>query len=189
MDKKTAAILLDLNESDPFDAYESQLFKVRSYLLLNPVIPAVLYAKQKKIFQLMEAIGHFTSLDEEVSRFDLIPINGGSLFEKFICYEQNICIIKKDLSTHLSGLNINLGIDYLISNLSIWSNELKEIDTEKALTVPASHELNPLTTHKLFKSAKLNSAHTHDEKLLSEFKRIQLLSKSIKDESEDPFLP
>lgn len=64
MDKKTAEILLNINQFDsPIDAYESFLFDLRNFVFQNPVIPKVLYNKLKKNNQLFEAISHFEKVD------------------------------------------------------------------------------------------------------------------------------
>ena len=181
MDKKTAEIILNLHQFEsPTEAYESQLFKIRNYLFINPVIPSVFYAKQKKTRQLFEAMTCFEIHEELKASYHLIPIKGEHLFDKFICYEANKSHIKKELALYLTASNIELGIQSFIQNLVLWSSEIISINTDHAETVPASRELDAMTANKLFKSNKELSKLPMDNKLLSELKRIQLLAHSIK---------
>ena len=73
MDKKTAEILLNINQFDtPIDAYESQLFNLRNFIFQNPVVPKILYAKLKKNKQLFDAINHFEQVEND---FTCLNIN------------------------------------------------------------------------------------------------------------------
>ena len=181
MDKKTAEILLNINLYDsPLDAYEEQLFKIRNYIFMHPVIPTVYRSKQKKVYQLEKAIIHFGITEKEPDALELIPITGQHLLEKFVCYESNRSKIKTSLSQTLSSKNIAMGIDLLIDNLLNWSEELKFIDTSKANQVPLSKELDVLTAHQLLKKHKTDMSTHYSAQLISEFKRIQTLASSIK---------
>ena len=181
MDKKTAEILLNINLYDsPLDAYEEQLFKIRNYIFMHPVIPTVYRSKQKKVYQLEKAIIHFGIIEKEPDALELIPITGQHLLEKFMCYESNRSKIKTSLSQTLSSKNIAMGIDLLIDNLLNWSEELKLIDTSKANQVPLSKELDVLTAHQLLKKHKTDMSVHYGAQLISEFKRIQTLASSIK---------
>ena len=118
MDKKTAQILLNINQYDsPVDAYEDQLFKIRNYVFMHPVIPSVFRSKQRKAYQLEEAISYFGITEREPDELELLPITGPHLLEKFVCYESNRSKIKTSLSQTLSAKNIGMGIDLLIENL------------------------------------------------------------------------
>ena len=181
MDKKTAEILLNVNQFDsPLDAYEDQLFKIRNYIFMHPVIPTVYKSKQRKIYQLEEAMSHFGITENEPDLFELLPITGQHLLEKFVCYEANRSKIKTYISKTLSAKKIAMGIDLLIDNLLNWSKELREIDTSEAKQVPLSKELDVLTAHQLFKKHKTETSDHYDPQLISEFKRIQTLASSIK---------
>ena len=181
MDKKTAEILLNINQYDsPLDAYEDQLFKIRNYIFMHPVIPSVLRSKQRKIHQIEEAIWHFGITEKEPPSLELSPIKGQYLLEKFVCYESNRSKIKTSLSQTLSAKNIAMGIDLLIDNLLNWSLELIEIDTSMATDVTLSKELDVLTAHQLFKKHKTEKLECFDAQLISEFKRVQILAASIK---------
>lgn len=180
MDKKTAEILLNINQFDsPIDAYESFLFDLRNFVFQNPVIPKVLYNKLKKNNQLFEAISHFEKVDNRYITIEIAPLTGTHLFDKFVCYEENKSQIKQDLSKLLTTKNIEVGITQLIQNLLLWSEALTDIDTSGAEGVPSNKELDVLTTFKLLETVKKDSASLDDPKLLSEFKRIKQLSKSI----------
>lgn len=181
MDKKTAEILLDLNQFEtPIEAYENQLFKLRNYIFLNPVIPKVLYAKLKKNEQLKEAIQHFLSPDNQLSSFTLNSLQGEHLFDKFIIYEENKSLIKRNLSVFLSPKNIDFGIHQLILNLLMWSEEIKNIDTGNATDVSFTKELDVLKMYQLLKEIKENAKTSMSPELLSELKRVQKLSETIK---------
>ena len=181
MDKKTAEILLNVNRYDSaIDAYEDQLFKIRSYIFMHPVIPTVYKSKQKKIYQLEAAISHFGITEKEPHKLELLPIIGQHLLEKFVCYETNRSRIKTSLSQTLSAKNIAMGIDLLVDNLLNWSKEIKHIDTSVAKPVPLSKELDVLTAHQLFKKHKIEMSDDYDDQLISEFKRVQTLASSIK---------
>ena len=161
MDKKTAEILLNVNRYDsPIDAYEDQLFKIRSYIFMHPVIPTVYKSKQKKIYQLEAAISHFGITEKEPQKLELLPIIGQHLLEKFVCYEANRSRIKTNLSQTLSAKNIAMGIDLLLDNLLNWSEEIRHIDTSVAKPVPLSKELDVLTAHQLFKKHTTDLLHT-----------------------------
>ncbi|MDB3905160.1 hypothetical protein N9335_01640 [Crocinitomicaceae bacterium] len=180
MDKKTAEILLNIHQFDsPIDAYENQLFKLRNFIFQNPVIPKILYSKQKKNAQLYDAINHFESVENPYITCDLNPIEGTNLFDKFLCYEANKSQIKQNLSKHLTSKNIEVGIHQLIQNLLLWSEALSDIDTSHAETIPLSKELDALSTHQLLASTNQDSSSFDDPKLLSEFKRIKELAKSL----------
>ncbi len=180
MDKKTAEILLNIHQFDtPLDAYESQLFKLRNFIFQNPVIPKILYSKQKKNAQLYDAINHFESVENPYIICDLNPIEGINLFDKFLCYEANKSQIKKNLSKHLTSKNIEVGIHQLIENLLLWSKALSNIDTSHAETVPFSKELDVLSTFKMLESIKEDSIPIANPQLLSELNRIKELGKSI----------
>ena len=180
MDKKTAELLLNIHQFDtPIDAYENQLFKLRSYIFSNPVVPKVLYSKLKKSAQLFDAINHFDSVENQYVIFQLNPITGLHLFDKFLCYESNKSQIKQNLSKHLTSKNIEVGIRQLIQNLALWSEALSYIDTSHAETIPANQELDVIYTHKLLESTKKDSSLLVDPQLLSEIKRIKELAKSI----------
>lgn len=180
MDKKTAEILLNINQFDtPLDAYESQLFNLRNFIFQNPVVPKILYAKLKKNKQLFEAINHFEQVENDFTVCDLAPIKGSHLFDKFVCYEANKSQIKKNLSKFLTAKNIEVGITQLIQNLLFWSEALSDIDTSLAKSIASNKELDVLSTFKLLESSKKYSTSINDPNLLSEFKRIQDLAKSI----------
>lgn len=106
-------------------------------------------------------------------------MTGTHLFDKFVCYEENKSQIKQNLSKFLTTKNIEVGITQLIQNLLLWSEALTDIDTSGAEGVPSNKELDVLTTFKLLESGKKDSASLDDPKLLSEFKRIKQLAKSI----------
>ena len=179
MDKKTAEIILDLNQFDsPLDAYEYQLFKLRNFILTNPIIPKVLHAKTKKRKQLEQAAENFIDIDYSVSSYQLNELRGEHLYDKFIIYEKNKSLIKSKLSKHLSSRNIQFGIEQLMTNLQMWSEVLEDIDTSEAKDVPLSKEMDVLTLHESLKMNKINGEPMSQE-LLSEFKRIKLLGISI----------
>ena len=74
MDKITAELLLNTKEFDsPLEAYEQQLFSIRRYLIINPVIPTVLYKKNEKLHKLATAYSHFGELIETTEVCDIIP--------------------------------------------------------------------------------------------------------------------
>ena len=82
MDKKTAEIILDLNQFDsPIDAYEHHLFKLRNFILTNPVIPKVLHAKTKKSKQLEQAAENFIDIDYSISSYQLNELRGEHLYD------------------------------------------------------------------------------------------------------------
>ena len=179
MDKKTAQIILDLNQFDsPFDAYEHQLFKLRNFILTNPIIPKVLHAKTKKSKQFEQAGENFIDIDYSISSYQLNELRGEHLYDKFIIYEKNKSLIKSKLSKHLSSRNIQFGIEQLLTNLQMWSEELKDIDTSEARDVPLSKEMDVLTLHESLKMNKIK-AEPMSQELLAEFKRIKLLGSSI----------
>ncbi len=181
MDKKTAEIILDLNQFEsPLEAYENQLFKLRNYVFLNPVIPKVLYAKLKKNEQLKEAILHFLTPDNRFSSFTLNPLQGDHLFDKYIIYEENKSLIKRNLSVFLSAKNIDFGIHQLILNLLMWIQEIKNIDTRNATVVSVTKELDVLKMYQMLKEIKENTSAVMNSELLSEFKRAQTLSETIR---------
>ena len=181
MDKKTAEILLNVNQFDsPLDAYEDQLFKIRNYIFMHPVIPSVFKSKQRKVYQLEEAMSHFGITEKEPGLSELSPIQGQHLLEKFVCYEANRSKIKTSLSKTLCANKIALGIDLLNDNLLKWSDEIRHIDTSEANQVPLSKELDALTAHQLLKKHKTEMCDHYDPQLISEFKRIQILASSIK---------
>jgi len=179
MDKKTAVIILDLNQFDsPFDAYEYQLFKLRNFILTNPIIPKVLHAKTKKSKQLEQAAENFIDIDYSISSYQLNELRGEHLYDKFIIYEKNKSLIKSKLSKHLSSRNIQFGIEQLMTNLQMWSEVLEDIDTSKAKDVPLTKDMDVLTLHESLKMNKIKEEPMSQE-LLSEFKRIKLLGTSI----------
>ena len=179
MDKKTAEIILDLNQFDsPIDAYEHHLFKLRNFILTNPVIPKVLYAKTKKSEQLEQAAENFIDIDYTVSSYDLKELRGEHLYDKFIIYEKNKSLIKSKLSKHLSSRNIQFGIEQILKNLQMWSEELEDIDTSEAKDVPVTKEMDVLTLHESLKMNKIK-VEPMSQELLSEFKRIKLLGISM----------
>ena len=179
MDKKTAQIILDLNQFDsPLEAYEHQLFKLRNFILTNPIIPKVLFAKTKKSKKLEQAAENFIDLDYSISSYELKELNGEHLYDKFIIYEKNKSLIKSNLSKHLSSKNIQFGIEQLMTNLQMWSEVLEDIDTSKAKDVPLTKDMDVLTLHESLKMNKINEEPMSEE-LLSEFKRIKLLGTSI----------
>ena len=179
MDKKTAVIILDLNQFDsPLDAYEYQLFKLRNFILTNPIIPKVLHAKTKKSKQLEQAAENFIDIDYSISSYELKELNGEHLYDKFIIYEKNKSLIKSKLSKHLSSRNIQFGIEQLMTNLQMWSEVLEDIDTSKAKDIPLTKDMDVLTLHESLKMNKINEEPMSQE-LLSEFKRIKLLGTSI----------
>jgi len=179
MDKKTAQIILDLNQFDsPLEAYEHQLFKLRNFILTNPIIPKVLFAKTKKSKKLEQAAENFIDLDYSISSYELKELNGEHLYDKFIIYEKNKSLIKSNLSKHLSSKNIQFGIEQLMTNLQMWSEVLEDIDTSKAKDVPLTKDMDVLTLHESLKMNKINEEPMSQE-LLSEFKRIKLLGTSI----------
>jgi hypothetical protein len=180
MDKKTAEILLNINQFDsPLDAYESCLFDLRNFVFQNPVIPKVLYNKLKKNKQLFEAISHFEKVDSCYITIEIAPLTGTHLFDKFVCYEENKSQIKQNLSKFLTTKNIEVGITQLIQNLSLWSEALSGVDTSGAEGVPLNKELDVLSTFKLLESIKENSTPIDDPQLLSELNRVKELGKSI----------
>ena len=179
MDKKTAEIILDLNQFDsPLEAYEHQLFKLRNFILTNPIIPKVLHAKTKKSKQLEQAAENFIDIDYSISSYQLNELRGEHLYDKFIIYEKNKSLIKSKLSKHLSSRNIQFGIEQLMTNLQMWSEVLEDIDTSKAKDVPLTKDMDVLTLHESLKMNKINEEPMSQE-LLSEFKRIKLLATSI----------
>lgn len=179
MDKKTAEIILDLNQFDsPLEAYEYQLFKLRNFILTNPIIPKVLYAKTKKSEQLEQAAKNFIEIDYSSSSYELKELIGEHLYDKFIIYEKNKSLIKSNLSKHLSSRNIQYGIEQLFTNLHMWSEELENIDTSEARDVPLTKEMDVLTLHESLKMNKIK-VEPMSQELLAEFKRIKLLASSI----------
>ena len=179
MDKKTAVIILDLNQFDsPLDAYEYQLFKLRNFILTNPIIPKVLHAKTKKSKQLEQAAENFIDIDYSISSYQLNELRGEHLYDKFIIYEKNKSLIKSKLSKHLSSRNIQFGIEQLMTNLQMWSEVLEDIDTSKAKDVPLTKDMDVLTLHESLKMNKIKEEPMSQE-LLAEFKRIKLLDSSI----------
>ena len=184
MDKRTAELLLNTKEFDsPLDAYEQQLFSIRRYLIINPVIPSVLYKKNEKLHKLATAYSHFGELIETTEVCELIPFTCENLLEKFICYEQNKSLIKQQLSKFLNASNIEKGIHQLIDNLYLWSQELKDLKLDHIETTSISKELDTMTIYKLFKEGEkteISSYLEYDIQLLQEFRRVQILSETIK---------
>ena len=179
MDKKTAEIILDLNQfNSPLEAYEHQLFKLRNFILTNPIIPKVLFAKTKKSKQLEQAAENFIDIDYSISSYELKELKGEHLYDKFIIYEKNKSLIKSNLSKHLSSKNIQFGIEQLLTNLLMWSEELKDIDTSESRDVPLSKEMDVLTLHESLKMNKIK-VEPMSQELLAEFKRIKLLGFGI----------
>ena len=179
MDKKTAEIILDLNQFDsPLEAYEHQLFKLRNFILTNPIIPKVLHAKTKKSKQLEQAAENFIDINYSIASYQLNELRGEHLYDKFIIYEKNKSLIKSKLSKHLSSRNIQFGIEQLMTNLQMWSEVLEDIDTSKAKDVPLTKDMDVLTLHESLKMNKINEEPMSQE-LLSEFKRIKLLGSGI----------
>ena len=179
MDKKTAQIILDLNQFDsPLEAYEHQLFKLRNFILTNPIIPKVLYAKTKKSEQLEQAAKNFMDIDYSLSSYELEELRGEHLYDNFMIYEKNKSLIKSALSKHLSSRNIQYEIEQLLTNLHMWSEELKDIDTSEAKDVPLIKEMDVLTLHESLKMNKIK-VEPMSQELLAEFKRIKLLGNSI----------
>ena len=179
MDKKTAEIILDLNQFDsPLEAYEHQLFNLRNFIISNPIIPKVLYAKTKKSEQLEQAAKNFIDIDFSLSSYELNKLRGEHLYDKFIIYEKNKSLIKSKLSKHLTSRNIQFGIEQLITNLHMWSDELEDIDTSEAKDVPLTKEMDVLTLHESLKMNKIK-VEPMSQELLAEFKRIKLLGNSI----------
>ena len=93
-------------------------------------------------------------------------------------YEKNKSLIKSALSKHLSSRNIQYGIEQLLTNLHMWSEELKDIDTREAKDVPLIKEMDVLTLHESLKMNKIK-VEPMSQELLAEFKRIKLLGNSI----------
>ncbi len=179
MDKKTAQIILDLNQFDsPLDAYEHQLFKLRNFILTNTIIPKVFYAKTKKSEQLEQAAKNFIDIDYSLSSYELEELRGEHLYDKFMIYEKNKSLIKSNLSKHLSSRNIQYGIEQLLKNLQMWSKELENIDTSEAKDVPLTKEMDVLILHESLKMNKIK-VEPMSQELLAEFKRIKLLGSSI----------
>ena len=179
MDKKTAQIILDLNQFDsPLEAYEHQLFKLRNFILTNPIIPKVLNAKTKKSKQLEQAAENFIDIDYSISSYELKVLKGEHLYDKFIIYEKNKSLIKSNLSKHLSSKNIQFGIEQLLTNLQMWSKELENIDTSEAKDVPLTKEMDVLILHESLKMNKIK-VEPMSQELLAEFKRIKLLGSGI----------
>ena len=179
MDKKTAEIILDLNQfNSPLEAYEHQLFKLRNFILTNPIIPKVLHAKTKKSKQLEQAAENFIDIDYSISSYQLNKLRGEHLYDKFIIYEKNKSLIKSKLSKHLSSKNIQFGIEQLMTNLQMWSEELEDIDTSEAKGVPLTKEMDVLTLHESLKMNKIK-VEPMSQELLAEFKRIKLLGSGI----------
>lgn len=179
MDKKTAEIILDLNQFDsPPEAYEHQLFKLRNFILTNPIIPKVLYAKTKKSEQLEQAAKNFIDIDYSISSYELKELKGEHLYDKFIIYEKNKSLIKSNLSKHLSSRSIQYGIAQLLKNLQMWSEELENVDTSEAKDVPLTKEMDVLILHESLKMNKIK-VEPMSQELLEEFKRIKLLGSGI----------
>ena len=179
MDKKTAEIILDLNQFDsPLEAIEHQLFKLRNFILTNPIIPKVFNAKIKKSEQLEQAAKNFIDIDYSIPSYELKELRGEHLYDKFIIYEKNKSLIKSNLSKHLSSRSIQYGIEQLIKNLQMWSEELEEIDTSEARDVPLTKEMDVLILHESLKMNKIKVEPISQE-LLAEFKRIKLLTSGI----------
>ena len=95
-----------------------------------------------------------------------------------IIYEKNKSLIKSKLSKHLSSRNIQYGIEQLLTNLHMWSEEIVDIDTSEARDVPLTKEMDVLTLHESLKMNKIKEEQMSQE-LLAEFKRIKLLGSSI----------
>jgi len=184
MDKKTAELLLNTNEFDsPLEAYEHQLFSIRKNLMIYPVIPSLFYKKREKLRKLSQAYAHFGKMKETAEIYELMPLTGENLREKFISYEQNKSLIKQHLSRFLNASNIEQGILRLIDNLALWAEELKDMRLEHIEIEAVSKELDSMTMHTLFKEInKIESSSylDYDIRLLKEFRRIQLLSETIK---------
>ena len=88
MDKKTAEIILDLNQFDsPIDAYEHHLFKLRNFILTNPHTKGAI-CENKKSEQLDQAAENFIDIDYTVSSYELKELRGEHLYDKFIIYEK-----------------------------------------------------------------------------------------------------
>ena len=184
MDKKTAELLLNIKEFDsPLDAYEQQLFRIRRDLMIYPVIPSVFYKKREKLCKLSKSYAHFGEMMETVEVYELMPLTGENLLEKFICYEQNKSLIKQLLSNFLNASNIEQGILQLIDNLDLWAQELKDLKLDHIEIETVSKELDRMTMYALFKDVdKIESSSylEYDMRLLKEFRRIQILSETIK---------
>ncbi len=179
MDKKTAEIILDLNQFDsPLEAIEHQLFKLRNFILTNPIIPKVFNAKIKKSEQLEQAAKNFIDIDYSIPSYELKELRGEHLYDKFIIYEKNKSLIKSNLSKHLSSRSIQYGIEQLLKNLQMWSEELEEIDTSEARDVPLTKEMDVLILHESLKMNKIK-VEPMSQELLAEFKRIKLLTSGI----------
>ena len=184
MDKKTAELLLNIKEFDsPLDAYEQQLFRIRRDLMIYPVIPSVFYKKREKLRKLSQAYAYFGEMKNTVEVYELIPFNGENLLEKFISYEQNKSLIKQHLSKFLNASNIEQGILRLIDNLALWAEELKDLKLGHIEIEAVSKELDSMTMHALLKDIDKiegSSYMDYDVLLLKEFRRIQILSETIK---------
>ncbi|MGB1728579.1 MAG: hypothetical protein ACPHF2_01205, partial [Crocinitomicaceae bacterium] len=138
----------------------------------------VFYAKMKKSEQLEQAAENFIDIDYSISSYELKELVGEHLYDKFIIYEKNKSFIKSNLSKHLSSKNIQFGIEQLMTNLQMWSEELEDIDTSEAKGVPLTKEMDVLTLHESLKMNKIKEEPMSQE-LLAEFKRIKLLGSGI----------
>ena len=146
--------------------------------MTNPIIPKVLYAKTKKSEQLEQAVENFIDINYSISSYELKELKGEHLYDKFIIYEKNKSLIKSNLSKHLSSRSIQYGIEQLLTNLKMWSEELEDIDTSEARDVPLTKEMDVLTLHESLKMNKIK-VEPMSQDLLAEFKRIKLLGSRI----------
>jgi len=184
MDKKTAELLLNTKDFDsPLEAYEHQLFHIRKTLIIQAVVPSLLYKKIERLHKLSDAYTHFDEVNETIAGYELKPFNGESLLENFICYEQNKSLIKQHMSKILQASHIEQGILRLIDNLALWARELKDLKLGHIEIEAVSKELDSMTMHALLKDIDKmegSSYMDYDVRLLKEFRRIQILSETIK---------
>ena len=183
MDKKTAELLLNTKDFDsPFEAYEHQLFHIRKTLIIQTVVPSLLYKKIERLHKLSDAYTHFDEVNETIAGYELKPFNGENLLEKFICYEQNKSLIKQHMSKILDASHLEQGILRLIDNLALWAKELKDLKLEHIEVKSISKELDSMTMLTLFNEIDKRGNRSYldyDIQLLKEFRRIQILSETI----------
>ncbi len=184
MDRRTAELLLNTTAFDsPEEAYEQQLFKLRKEVLIGPVIPLLLYKKLEKLSKLEKAYSCFGNEEPSTEEFEMIKVEGSELSAQFMSYEENKRIVKRIVSKRLHAPTIKLGIEKLIQNLYEWTEIVAGIPLEHIEVDSISKELDSMNMYSILMKAeekKLKLPDEYEKELLKEFRRIQLLRKTIR---------
>lgn len=134
-----ALAILNINSSEEesvTDAFELACFKEKSTFYMDPILPAIIDSRIKKISQFQEAFNFLNQKSDnsnsvnEIELLDLL-VNEWETF--FNHYEKNKAILRKELANALSGYRIIQVLNFLKENeLNYGKTLLKNVNLEVA---------------------------------------------------------